>query len=118
MDGLRRVDRAIQTYPRVYFSDFYVDVRAASLVRAFGSRLDENEWIASRIQTVEGRAFSGGLRELLGPIVSVDALLLEGEGEAGVVDTRPWLKGGTVVACYLILLAITLRCILLYSILR
>ena len=110
VDGLWRVDQAIQTNPRVYFSDFYVDVRGASLVRAFGSHLDENDWVAPRIHTIEGKAFSGGWREQLGPVVSVDASLLEGEGEAGVVEIRPWLRerdGGGVLldlACHLLAL--------------
>ena len=106
LDGLRRVDQAIQINPRVYCSDFYIDVRGASLVRAFGSRVDENGWVASRIQHVDGKALSADLRERLGPIRSVDASLLEGEGEAGIVDSRPWLKerdGGGVLldlACH------------------
>jgi predicted dehydrogenase len=106
MDGLRRIDLAVQANPRVYFSDFYVDVRGASLVRAFGSHLDDNRWIASRIQSVEGKPFSSELRERLGPISSIEASLLEGEGEAGVVDSRPWLRepgGGGVLldlACH------------------
>jgi len=106
MDGLRRIDLAVQANPRVYFSDFYVDVRGASLVRAFGSHLDDNRWIASRIQSVEGKPFSNELREQLGPISSIEASLLEGEGDAGVVDSRPWLRepgGGGVLldlACH------------------
>ena len=104
--GLQKIDRILRTNPRVYFSDFYVDIRAASLVRAFGSLLDENGWIAPRIQTIEGKGLSDGLRNQLGQISSIEALLLEGEGEAGVVESRPWLSkpsGGGVLldlACH------------------
>jgi predicted dehydrogenase len=105
-DGLRRIDRAIRANSRVYFSDFYVDVRAALLVRAFGARPDAFDWITSKIQDRVGMPIVNGLRDRLGPILSIQATLLEGEGEAKTVDTRPWLRepqGGGVLldlACH------------------
>lgn len=74
--------------PLLYCSDFYVDVRALPLRVWFGTPSD---W-ARDLLVIEGETelWDEGAASL-GKILEVEAVLLEGEGEAAGFEGREWL---------------------------
>jgi predicted dehydrogenase len=98
---VERLEECVRQNPRIYFSDFYVDVRSVALIRAFGRRLSETSWLLPQLTAAGAGNFPpDNLAGRIGPIKSANFKLLEGLGEAKSVEARPWLKdilGGGVL---------------------
>ena len=81
--------RSVEINHSVYCSDFYADVRATPLLawvqRPYVKSLEK--WIDQRSQPdIRQPSFSD-----IGPIRQVEAVLLEGKGDAGSFEGREWL---------------------------
>jgi predicted dehydrogenase len=97
---ISRIERLLERSPRIYFSDFFVDVRGTLLQRTLGKRMRENEWIVPYVFTVCGEAEVDRLASSIGEVKQVCCRLLEGAGEGKSVTERAWLKdqrGGGVL---------------------
>lgn len=95
--GLNNVLLRVRSHPRLYCSDFYPDVRAVPLRLFFGASIP---WLEDRIQ-VEGDQSLWVLgAEAIGHVHEIEAVLMEGEGEARGFEAREWLwdpiHGGVV----------------------
>jgi predicted dehydrogenase len=89
-EGLALILEAAKINPSIYCSDFYADVRAVPMLswakRPRATCLDK--WI--RAEANSASILELGLASL-GPIISTEAVLLEGEGEAASFEGRDWL---------------------------
>jgi predicted dehydrogenase len=89
-EDLDAIVRSLQLNPLLYCSDFYLDVRAAPLLAWFGRPFPEclRKWIS--IAQDEQKLWQQG-PSVLPSTRGVDAVLLEGEGQAGSFEGREWL---------------------------
>ncbi len=87
---LERVLDSLSTNPQLYCSDFYLDVRSAPLLAWLGRVYPACLRRFITIEHDKGHLWGQGLASI-GPILRVEAALLEGEGEAASFDGREWL---------------------------
>jgi predicted dehydrogenase len=85
---LADISAALDTNPRVYFSDFYPDVRGSALLQACNRRPYDTRWIVPHL---DGTTANDNLLESIGQVQLVEARLLEGKGDARSFASRPWL---------------------------
>jgi predicted dehydrogenase len=99
-DEVSNLELCVSRNPRIYFSDFYVDVRGAALLRAFGRRKASTAWLIEHLSPSAGAFGPDDTIHEIGKIETIQFKLLEGLGSAGDFDSRLWLRephGGGVL---------------------
>lgn len=95
-EQLGRLESMLSSFPQVYFSDFYTDVRAAALL-AFAGVLSRRDWQIEYLFHQNGSknlSFLNGISSL-GRVTKITAKLLEGEGSSRIIKHREWLSDPT-----------------------
>ncbi|MBZ5658826.1 MAG: Gfo/Idh/MocA family oxidoreductase [Acidobacteriia bacterium] len=82
--------QSLDTNPSLYCSDFYLDVRAAPLLAWFKRPYPSCLGKCIQVEEDEHNLWQQG-SSVLGSIRRVEAVLLEGEGQAGSFEGREWL---------------------------
>lgn len=99
--GLEILNTVLIRNPRVYFSDFYADVRAVALLKAFGGIKRDVKWIEPFLSPSDEFPFLEGLHERLGEIHLAKGRLLEQAPQEQGIPARKWLtdpvQGGVLL---------------------
>lgn len=90
LDDLNSLIQSASINPSLYCSDFYLDVRAVPLLAWFNASYPEVIGQKIRIESDPDHLWEKG-PGAIGCIVRVEAVLREGEGNAGTFAGREWL---------------------------